>query len=1075
MTPSATAATVTASGPHATPSVCNQTVGNSDSVVAYRLADGDCVIEFKRTGTTTWTVPDSASSVQYLIVGGGASGTRGICGVYWGQGGGGGEVLTGSRNVRPGVSETIVVGSGGARSGACPALGNRGETSTFSTLTARPGQPGNNIQAGNAGRFGGTSGNGNAGGVGTANGSSCSGGDCGTGGGGGAGGAGGVGDSRNGGAGLSSSITGSSLGYGGGGAGSNGTRGTASDGGSTGGDAASNRGGGGADGIGSGDYGGAGGSGIVIVRYTPDGTAPSTSVSISATYLTLGTSVSTVLTTNETLSSVTLYYSTSANLASPQSCGTTSNPTNGQTLTCTIASSDATYYIYSVGTDSAGNIEAAPISADDSIIRDTTAPTVTNVSSSVADGRYGIESVIPIRVTFSETVTASLVNIPQSSLRLTVETGATDRTAYYSSGSGSTTLVLNYTVQAGDNNPDLDYVLTTSLYLVAGSVRDAAGNDASLTLPTPGASGSLGANKNIVIDTTAPSLLSASVSPSGSSIVLTYNETLSATVPNTSRFLVSDSGTSLTVTTALTSGPELTLTTSSTINAGRVVTLSYLLTGTGVSGNQIMDLATNFAAYFDNQSVTNNSGVLNSLTTPTTLAVSSSETNTATFTYTPTTNASSHTLRLYDSATSTLLSTTTSFTSGSSRTGLTPATPYYATLQAVGDGITYESSTTSSPLYFTTAIRNPVISSQPSSLARTAGQSATFSVIASSPDTATLSYQWQKNSANISGETASTLSFASTSTSDSATYRVIVTNAKNGVSESTTSTSVTLTVSATLAITTPVSGLTAVVDSAYALSLSSSGGSGGNSFAISTGTLPAGLTINASTGAISGTPTSAGTSAITVRVTDSNSATATTSAFTITVNAANQSITFGALSNRVYGSGTFTLSASDTTTSGLAISYTSATPSTCTLSGADSRTVTLVAIGTCTINANQAGNANYNPASQVQQSFTITAGSASVSIAFASTTFTFGVTNTITITTSTAGVVSFKANGKIIKYCKSRATVTAGSITATCAYRPSTRRPVAITATLTPTDTNIAPKVSTSSLFQVVRRTGARG
>ena len=34
--------------------------------------------------------------------------------------------------------------------------------------------------------------------------------------------------------------------------------------------------------------------------------------------------------------------------------------------------------------------------------------------------------------------------------------------------------------------------------------RDAAGNDSILTLPVPGAPGSLGANKDIVIDTPAP-------------------------------------------------------------------------------------------------------------------------------------------------------------------------------------------------------------------------------------------------------------------------------------------------------------------------------------------------------------------------------------------------------------------------------------------------------------------------------------------------------------------------------------------------------------------------------------------
>src|SRR6185369_15864253 len=84
------------------------------------------------------------------------------------------------------------------------------------------------------------------------------------------------------------------------------------------------------------------------------------------------------------------------------------------------------------------------------------------------------------------------------------------------------------------------------------------------------------------------------------------------------------------------------------------------------------------------------------------------------------------------------------------------------------------------------------------------------------------------------------------------------------------------------------------------------------------------------------------------------------------VGKASQSITFGALANKAFGNPPFTISA--TATSGLAVTFTSATTGVCTVSGS---TVTIVAAGTCTINANQAGNANYNPAAQVSQSFTV--------------------------------------------------------------------------------------------------------
>ncbi|MCE7996952.1 MAG: hypothetical protein HEP71_33630, partial [Roseivirga sp.] len=147
---------------------------------------------------------------------------------------------------------------------------------------------------------------------------------------------------------------------------------------------------------------------------------------------------------------------------------------------------------------------AGSISNTKSITIDTTAPTVTSVSSSTADGSYNAGDVIGVTVTFSEAVTVT--GTPQ----LTLETGTTDRTVNYSSGSGTTTLTFDYTVQAGDTNADLDYVATNSLALNSGTINDDAGNAATLTLATPGAANSLGANKDLAIDTTAPTVTSVS-------------------------------------------------------------------------------------------------------------------------------------------------------------------------------------------------------------------------------------------------------------------------------------------------------------------------------------------------------------------------------------------------------------------------------------------------------------------------------------------------------------------------------------------------------------------------------------
>jgi len=71
---------------------------------------------------------------------------------------------------------------------------------------------------------------------------------------------------------------------------------------------------------------------------------------------------------------------------------------------------------------------------------------------------------------------------------------------------------------------------------------------------------------------------------------------------------------------------------------------------------------------------------------------------------------------------------------------------------------------------------------------------------------------------------------------------------------------------------------------AYSQTVTASGGSGGYTYSISSGSLPAGLTLNGSTGAISGTPTTTGSSTFTVHAVDSSANTGSRS-YTINVGA----------------------------------------------------------------------------------------------------------------------------------------------------------------------------------------------
>src|SRR5207249_2437954 len=85
-----------------------------------------------------------------------------------------------------------------------------------------------------------------------------------------------------------------------------------------------------------------------------------------------------------------------------------------------------------------------------------------------------------------------------------------------------------------------------------------------------------------------------------------------------------------------------------------------------------------------------------------------------------------------------------------------------------------------------------------------------------------------------------------------------------------------------------------------------------------------------------------------------------------TINKATQTIVFGALAKTLFGDPDFPVSA--TAPSGLTVAFSSQTTAKCTISGS---TVHIVAAGTCTIRASQAGDANYYAAPNVDQSLTI--------------------------------------------------------------------------------------------------------
>lgn len=123
-----------------------------------------------------------------------------------------------------------------------------------------------------------------------------------------------------------------------------------------------------------------------------------------------------------------------------------------------------------------------------------------------------------------------------------------------------------------------------------------------------------------------------------------------------------------------------------------------------------------------------------------------------------------------------------------------------------------------------------------------------------------------------------------------------------------------------------------------------------------------------------------------------------------------QSITFGAQAPQTFvAGGTFAINPLATASSGLAVVYSSPTTGICTVSGS---TVTMIAAGTCTLAADQAGNGTtFAAASQVTQNVALTLTTSSVALTASPNPSLVGQTVTFTATVSGAsptGTVTFR-------------------------------------------------------------------
>jgi hypothetical protein len=141
------------------------------------------------------------------------------------------------------------------------------------------------------------------------------------------------------------------------------------------------------------------------------------------------------------------------------------------------------------------------------------------------------------------------------------------------------------------------------------------------------------------------------------------------------------------------------------------------------------------------------------------------------------------------------------------------------------------------------------------------------------------------------------------------------------------------------------------------------------------------------------------------------------------VTKASQTITFGALSNQVLGAAPFTVSA--TASSGLAVSFASTTTAVCTVAG---NTVTLVTAGTCTIQATQAGNANYAAATPVDRSFQVIGPLASTKTTLVTLPNPSVYGGEVTFTAEVSCAAGVPPNGEIVAFMNGAAVLGAGTL-----------------------------------------------
>ena len=151
---------------------------------------------------------------------------------------------------------------------------------------------------------------------------------------------------------------------------------------------------------------------------------------------------------------------------------------------------------------------------------DATGPSVSSVAitsaTNAANNTLNEGDVVSVTVTMDE---ATVVNTSGGTPFIALSVGGVSRNASYASGTGTTSLIFQYTI-ASSETTDSDGISigSNALALNSGTMQDAAGNNATIT------HSAVSANSSFKVDTTAPTISSLSVAANNSTVTVTFSE-----------------------------------------------------------------------------------------------------------------------------------------------------------------------------------------------------------------------------------------------------------------------------------------------------------------------------------------------------------------------------------------------------------------------------------------------------------------------------------------------------------------------------------------------------------------------